>query len=106
MALGEGSWLHLLGPVCVRHGRGGAGRFGGKEGGSTVPAEADLAGHVIDRQLPGGAGKGRQGIAQRPRTQAQVCGGPGDRKSPRLKSRHNSDSRLRFTAYNKKTNKQ
>src|SRR3546814_19577748 len=80
MALGEGSWLHLLGPVCVRHGRGGAGRVGGKEGGSTVPAEADLAGHVIDRQLPGGAGQGQQGIAQPQRTQAQVCGGTRQRE--------------------------
>src|SRR3546814_12746586 len=83
MALGEGSWLHLLGPVCVRHGRGGAGRVGGKEGGSTVPAEADLAGHVIDRQLPGGAGKGQQGIAQHQRTQAQVCGGQRQRSEER-----------------------
>ena len=40
-----------------------------------MPAEADLAGQVIDRQLPGGAGKGQQGIAQHQRAQAQVCGG-------------------------------
>ena len=74
----ERSWLHLLGPVGVRRGRGGAGRVGGKEGGNTVPAEADLAGHG---HRPAAPRQGRQASVSKASRAASADPGAGVRRA-------------------------